>query len=292
MAEETETRRRIKQIEVMVSDAIRETYDTTTLVFFTGNDHLEYKPGHFLTIDPHQFRALERFTAYLEDQKGKKEPARAYSLYSAPHEQYLATTVKEETYQSGATKYPPLLSPLLVNRLPIGTKVIVTGFTGPYTLPDDIESRTDHVVHICAGSGSVPNMSIMKYALEHHPTIRHTFLYGNKTWSDVIYAKQLRTMQDAHPETLKVVHALSRERKEDPTQIIVNGRISRDLVSQHVPDPDGAEFFVCGPGITKWDRQRAKEAGTEPTLRFLESSLAILDDLGVKKQQIHNESYG
>ena len=74
MSDGASGRRRIKQIEVMVSDTIRETHDTTTVVFFTGNDRLDYKPGHFLTIDPHQFPALERFTAYLEDQKGRKEP--------------------------------------------------------------------------------------------------------------------------------------------------------------------------------------------------------------------------
>ncbi|MDA1093994.1 MAG: oxidoreductase [Acidobacteria bacterium] len=292
MAENDGTRRRIKQIEVMVSETIRETHDTSTVVFFTGNDRLDYKPGHFLMIDPHQFRALDRFTAYLEDQKGRKEPPRAYSLYSAPHEQYLATTVKEETYQSGVTRYPPLLSPLLVNRLPVGTKVVVTGFTGPYTLPDDIESRTDHVVHICAGSGSVPNMSILKYALLHHPTIRHTFLYGNKTWADVIYAKQLRAMRDAHPDTLTVVHALSREQKRDSAELIVHGRVSRELVRTYVPDTDSAEFFVCGPGVTKWDTLRAQEAGTTPSPRFLESTLALLDDLGIKKDRIHSESYG
>lgn len=292
MTEEDGSRHRIKQIEVMVSETIRETHDTSTVVFFTGNDHLDYKPGHFLTIDPHQFRALDRFAAYLEDQKGRREPPRAYSLYSAPHERYLATTVKEETYESGVTRYPPLLSPLLVNRLPVGTKVIVTGFTGPYTLPDDIESRTDHVVHICAGSGSVPNMSILKHALEHHPTIRHTFLYGNKTWADVIYAKQLRAMQNAHPDTLKVVHALSRERKDDATELIVNSRISRELVRAHVPDTDSAEFFVCGPGITKWDKLRARESGSTPAPRFLESTLTILGDLGIKNERIHRESYG
>lgn len=292
MSEGTSVRRRIKQIEVMVSETIRETHDTMTVVFFTGNDRLDYKPGHFLTIDPHQFRALDRFTAYLEDQKGLREPPRAYSLYSAPHEQYLATTVKEETYQSGVTKYPPLLSPLLVNRLPVGTKVIVTGFTGPYTLPDDIESRTDHLVHICAGSGSVPNLSILKHALHHHPGIRHTFLYGNKTWADVIYAEQLRAMQEAHPDTLTVVHALSRERRHAPGHVTINSRINLDLVRTHVPDTDSAEFFVCGPGITKWDTERATAAGTEPAPRFLESTLTILDELGIKKRQIHHESYG
>ena len=68
----------------MVAEAVQETADTTTLVFFTGNDRLDYKAGHFLTIDPHQFEGLERFIAFLEDLKGKKEPPRAYSMASSP----------------------------------------------------------------------------------------------------------------------------------------------------------------------------------------------------------------
>ena len=66
-----DVRTRIKKIEVMVADTVRETHDTATLIFFTGNDELIYKPGHFVTIDPHQFPALERWVAYLEDIKGK-----------------------------------------------------------------------------------------------------------------------------------------------------------------------------------------------------------------------------
>ena len=51
--------------------------------------------------------------AYLEDQKGQREKPRAYSMASAPHERYLAITIKEERYESGEIPYPPLLSPLL-----------------------------------------------------------------------------------------------------------------------------------------------------------------------------------
>src|SRR5690349_24085404 len=99
--EPTAGRRRIKEMEVMVADVIVETPDTATLVLFTGNDRLDYKAGHFLTIDPHQFESLERFLTYFEEIKGKKEPPRAYSMVSAPHEKYLAITVKEERYVSG-----------------------------------------------------------------------------------------------------------------------------------------------------------------------------------------------
>src|SRR5438874_11619745 len=136
--------RRIKELEVMVADVVVEAPDTTTLVLFTGNDRLEYSAGHFLTIDPHQFEALERFTAFLEDLKGRREPPRAYSMCSAPHERYLAVTVKEERYVSGLTRCPPLLSPMLVKRTVRGMRLVVTGFTGPYTLPPDVASATDH----------------------------------------------------------------------------------------------------------------------------------------------------
>ncbi len=54
-------------------------------------------------------------------------------MCSAPHERYLAVTVKEECFVPRATKF----------------------------------------------------------ALAHHPTLRHMFIYSNKTWSDVIYRDTL-----------------------------------------------------------------------------------------------------
>jgi hypothetical protein len=98
------TSRRIKEMEVMVADVIVETPDTTTLVLFTGNDRLEYLAGHFLTIDPHQFESLQRFTSFLEDLKGRREPPRAYSMSSAPHERYLAVTVKRGALRFNVTR--------------------------------------------------------------------------------------------------------------------------------------------------------------------------------------------
>lgn len=277
----------------MVADAIVETPDTTTLVLFTGNDRLDYSAGHFLTIDPHQFEALERFTSFLEDLKGKREPPRAYSMCSAPHERQLAITVKEEQYQSGATKYPPLLSPLLVKRTVRGMRLVVTGFTGPYTLPADITAQTDHIVHICAGSGSVPNFSMLKFALAHHPGLRHTFVYSNKTWGDIIFRDALAALAARHPDKLQVVHALTREQDASLFGPAVRrGRVTSDLLRELVPDPSGCIVYVCGPGISKWDREAAKAAGTTPPPRFLESVLASLKDLGIPNARIKREFYG
>lgn len=284
-------RKRIRELEVMVADVIVETHDTTSLVFFTGNDTLDYKPGHFLTIDPHQFAALDRFTRYLEDMKGKKEPPRAYSMCSAPHEKYLAITVKEEDYVTGQTKYPPLLSPLLVRRVNRGARMVITGFTGPYVLPDDIESRTDHLVHLCAGSGSVPNFSIIKHALAHGMKLRHTLIYSNKTWNDVIFRRQLEKLQMLHPDKVRVVHCLTREKNVQGADVFA-GRVSEAVLRQVIRDPSAVEVFCCGPGITKFDREAARERGEDAKPRFLETSLAALAAIGVPKNKVHRESYG
>lgn len=289
----TTRRKRIREIEVMVADIVVETHDTTSIVFFTGNDRLEYEAGHFLTIDPHQFKALDRFTRYLEDMKGKKEPPRAYSMCSAPHEKYLAVTVKEEEYVTGSTKYPPLLSPLLVRRVQKGQRMIVTGFTGPYTLPQDIESKTDHLIHICAGSGSVPNLSMIKHALHTGMKLQHTMIYSNKTYGDIIFRQQLQDLERMYPGKLRVVHTLTREPSAPswgPNYRV--GRINESLLRECIRDASEVHVFCCGPAITKYDREAARERGEDPPPRFMETTLAALDAIGVTKSQIHRESYG
>jgi len=288
-------RKRIKELEVMVADAIQETPDTSTLLLFTGNDRLEYQAGHFLTIDAHQFDALERFISYFEEVKGKKEPPRAYSLSSAPHERFLAITVKEERFTSGLTKYPPLLSPLLVKRTTRGMRLVITGFTGPYVLPPDVDKRAEHLLHICAGSGIVPNYSILKQSLQEHSKLRHTLVYSNKTWDDVIFARELFDLQRRHQDRVRIVHTLTRESPEKlkgPYGEARAGRISAALLREVVEDPAACIAFACGPGITPHDKTEARKKGVQPTPRFLETALAALRDIGFTEDQLEYESYG
>jgi 3-ketosteroid 9alpha-monooxygenase subunit B len=280
-------------MESMVADVVQETPDTVTLILFTGNERLDYSPGHFLTIDPHQFDGLEQLVSFLEDLKQRKEPPRAYSMSSAPHEHYLAITVKEERYTSGVSRYPPLLSPLLVKRTPRGTRLIITGFTGPYVLPDDVEANADRIVHICAGSGSVPSFAILKHSLVTQQKLRHTFIYSNRTWDDVIFRDEMNKLAATYPDRLTLVHTLTREPNAAGLGPIVrSGRVSKALIAEFVPQPSECRFYVCGPAISAWDRVAAREKGIEPEPRFMESVLASLTALGVKKDQITRESYG
>lgn len=188
--------------------------------------------------------------------------------------------------------YPPLLSPLLVKGALRGMRLTVTGFTGPYTLPAGIESQTDHLVHLCAGSGVVPNFAILKHALVTYPSLRHTFIYTNKTRGEVIFLDDLESLERRHPDRVRVVHTLTREPALAGDERFRSGRVSAGLLRQLIPDPTACMVYACGPAVSHWERRRAKEENTQPAPRYMETVLAILDEIGVPKERVRKESYG
>lgn len=286
-------RRKIREYATTVTEIVRETPDMVTLMLSGEGEPFEYSAGQFLSLDPHQFPSLQPLIAELEKQKGKKEPVRAYSMASAPHEKHLAFTVKEEEFVPGVTRYQPLLSPLLVRSTPVGTPLKIIGFTGPYVLPEDIEQRTDHVVHIVAGSGAVPNYSILKHSLHRGQKLRQTFIYSNKTWADICYREALEKLQAENPGRLNVVHTLTREK--DEARFVGNvrrGRITQALFEELIPDAKTAYVYLCGPAITPWDRREALVKKVQAPPRFLETALEYLHTIGITNDRIKRESYG
>ncbi|MBJ6759615.1 oxidoreductase [Myxococcaceae bacterium JPH2] len=281
------------EYEATVTEVRRDTHDTVTLFLDLEGAPRDYKAGQFLNIDPHQFPALARLCAYLQEHKGRREPIRSYSLASAPHESRLAITVKDEEFIPGLTQYPPLLSPYLVHGHLVGTRMKVTGFLGPYVLPDDVTERTDHLVHLVAGSGAVPNFSILKDALHRGLPLRHTFLFSNKTWGDILYREELAALERAHPERLRVVHTLTRETDASHFGPAVRkGRVGQALLEELLPDFETCLVYACGPAITPWDRRKALETRTPATPRFIEAVLGHLHALGIPDKRIKRETYG
>jgi ferredoxin-NADP reductase len=101
-----------------------------------------------------------------------------------------------------------------------------------------ISAQTDHIVHVCAGSGIVSNFSMLKFAVAHHPNLRHTFVYSNKTWSDVIFRDELARLAAQHPDRLTLLYALTRE--EDASvfgRAVRKGRVDRALLREAIPHP-------------------------------------------------------
>ncbi len=285
--------RRIQVFDTILREIVWETPDTVTLLLDPGDHPRDYLAGQFVSIDPAQFPELRQQLAYFENVKGKREAVRAYSMASTPDEPYLAITIKEETFSAGSTDYPPILSPLLVHGLTPGMTITVKGYSGFYAVGPDLSQRTDHVVHVVAGSGVVPNFAMVKWALVHQPTVRHTFVYSNKTWSEVIFGQELNELEAASGGRLRVIHCLTREPSQPADSPCAKlGRINREVMEEAIPDPSKCLVFACGPALTRWDKRAARERGEEPSPRFIETVKSILAELEVPRTAIHTEAYG
>lgn len=284
---------RVTTFDTVVVESIVETRDTRTLVLDTGAHRHPWRAGQYLSIDPHQFAGLQSFVNYLEHAKGRREPPRAYSMSSAPHEPHLAITIKEEVFERGVTKYPPLISGLLVHHVRAGDRLSVIGFAGPYVLPVDIETRTNHVLHLCAGSGSVPDLSIVKDSLHRHTGLRHTFVYSNKTWDDVIFRDLLTRLESESAGRLRVIHTLTRATGPLPGGADVRrGRVDAGLLRTVLSEEPDSLVYACGPAVTVWERRACAAQGTTPPPRFIEAMMALLAEVGVPRERITVESYG
>jgi 3-ketosteroid 9alpha-monooxygenase subunit B len=279
----------MRRFDSLVSDVIVETPDTITAVLDLG-EPVTYRAGQYVTIDPHQFPALGSMTRYLEHVKGRAEPPRAYSMSSAPHETGVAITIKEELYD-GEMAYPPLISGFLVHQTRPGDRMAVVGFAGAYVLPDVIDA--EHILHLCAGSGSVPNLSMVKDSLRRHPDLRHTFVYSNKTWQDVIFRSNLADLRRAHRDRLRVIHMLTRETAvSSEDEDVRSGRVTLELLGSIFEKEPRSLVYSCGPAISVWDKRAHAAKGTTPPPRFLETMQSYLSTLGVPRDRIKIEAFG
>ena len=69
-------------------------------------------------------------------------------------------------------------------------------------------------------------------------------------------------------------------------------RLTRAAAARGRRRPTACRVYPCGPAVSAWDKKAAKEKGVEPTPRFLEGSLAALEEIGVPKAHVTRESYG
>jgi ferredoxin-NADP reductase len=284
-------RKRAELFPVTVREVRFESPDTATL-FLDPHGKKDYRAGQYLAIDPHQFLQLKPWVDFLEAQKGRKEQVRQYSLSSAPHEELVAITVKEEAYVPGQTRYPPLLSNLLVRGLPPGSRFEVLGYSGPYVFPDDLDERTGLVVHVVAGSGAVPNFALLKDALHRGLKARHVLVDSNRTSADILFRAELDALQRAHPDRLRIVHTLTRH--PEAGDAFRHGRVGAELLAEAIPEADRETCLVyaCGPAILPWDRRAALEAGVPTKPRFMETVIGDLHALGIGDKRIRRETYG
>ncbi|MFF0559398.1 2Fe-2S iron-sulfur cluster-binding protein [Streptomyces sp. NPDC004266] len=223
-----------------VVEVIAETADAHSLVLQApaeSADRFTYRPGQFLTLK-------------LPGTDGRPA-ARCYSLASSPHTgEPLKITVKRVAGGYGSN--------WVCDRLAAGDELEVLPPAGTFT-PDSLD---DDLLLVAGGSGITPVLSIAKSALADGRG-GVVLLYANRDESSVVFRDELRTLTQAHPDRLLVLHWLES----------LQGLPSVDRLAAALAPYAGREAFVCGP---------------QPLMDAVEQALRTL---GAPGDRIHRERF-
>ncbi len=177
------------------------------------------------------FRAGQYITLYLEIDG--VSTARAYSISSVSGELHIDLTIR---YKEGG-----FVSVYMHKKCREGDEFDSSGPAGQFYYESLIDKK--ELVFIAGGSGITPFMSILKtFEKQGWPQKVH-MLYGNRHLNDVIFEKELNRLSADNPN---FNYALVVSEPGDDYRG-VRGFITADLVKNHVGDPAGKTFMICGP---------------------------------------------
>ena len=186
---------------------------------------------------------------------------RSYSISSSPtNRNYVELTVRREP--RGA------VSRHIVDLLEVGDEIETGGPVGRFTF-DGTES--DSIVLIVGGVGITPAMSISRYLTERSWPGEIFILYTCRTLTDFIFQNELAALRRKNPK-LHVVVTMARAEGTDWKG--PRGRLTKELLTQTVPNLASRRIHLCGP----------------PSM--MDSVKALLAELGVPPEQVRTEAFG
>jgi len=186
---------------------------------------------------------------------------RSYSISSAPTQSdYIELTVKREP--RGA------VSRHIVDLLKVGDAIEAGGPVGKFTFTG---AEADSIVLIAGGVGITPMMSIARYLTARSWPGDVFFIYACRAPADFIFANQIAALQRDNPR-LHVTVTMSKPEGTDWKG--PSGRLTRELLAQAVPELASRRVHLCGPPL------------------MMDTTKAILTELGVPAEQVKTESFG
>lgn len=148
----------------------------------------------------------------------------------------------------------PKVSPVLVRRVPAGA---ILGIDGPYGYFTWTEADAGPVALVGAGSGIVPLMAMIRYAVAKELQVPIRLLYSSRDRLHSIYYSELASLAEQHP-WLHVTHTFT----ADPTDSSAryHRRVDLDMIAAVFDDVSSeCVAYVCGP----FEMVRATETALE-----------------------------
>jgi glycine betaine catabolism B len=186
---------------------------------------------------------------------------RSYSISSSPtHRKYVELTVRREPRGAVSRHIDDLLK--------VGDQVEAGGPVGKFTFTG-IEA--DSIVLIAGGVGVTPMMSITRYLTERSWAGEIFFVYACRAPIDFIFADEVAALQHLN---IKLHVAVTMSRPEGTDWYGPRGRITKELLTQTVPELASRRIHLCGPPL------------------MMDATKAILSELGVAPDQVKTEIFG
>lgn len=186
---------------------------------------------------------------------------RSYSISSSPtHREYLDLTIRREP--RGA------VSRHIVDLLRVGDLVEAGGPVGKFTFDG---SEADNIVLISAGVGVTPMLSITRYLTEQAWDGEIFYIFSCSYPSEYMFAEELVSLQKKNP---KLHIAVTVTRPEGTDWKGHRGRISKEFLTESVPNLTARRIHICGPS------------------GMMDATKKLLVELGVPAEQIKMEAFG
>jgi ferredoxin-NADP reductase len=202
-------------VQTPVLAVIDEAPDVRTFRF-ARPEGFDFTAGQFLTL---RFRV------------DGKDVVRCYSISSPPSARgYLDISVKRQG----------LVSNLLHRTVKPATMVSLRPPAGAFVYPGDDDRP---LLLLAGGIGITPILSMLRHAIEAHPTRHATLLYAAHREDGLAFRDELTALARRHPQ-VRVVFAAVEDVAHPATY---PGRIDESLVRAALPDPTHAIALLCGP---------------------------------------------
>jgi ferredoxin-NADP reductase len=231
------------EVTTTVRDLRTESPNAATIRLDLGGEPFSYRPGQYITIDPHQFEDLAAEIREREAQRGKPLGPGYFSLSSDA----LDPTTLEFTVKLPADGPAGMLPKFLLAGLDTGRKVRLAGPGGKYGLPEEPPPDITGFVHLCAGGGIAPNRGMIRHALTRKWPQRHLLLVQDRDEGDALFRKELADLAAHHSDRFRIHRIFTRTSKE---------RIDLDRLKAEAAgwlDLSSAWVFICGPNQVRPD---------------------------------------
>lgn len=257
------------EVVTTVRELRTESPNAATVRLDLGREAFPYRPGQYITIDPHQFEDLAGEIRDREAQRGRPLGPGYFSLSSDG----LDPSLLEFTVKLPSEGPAGMLPKYLLAGLDTGRKVRVGGPGGKYGLPEKPPPDITGFIHLCAGSGIAPNRGMIRHALSRKWPQKHLLLVQDRDEPEALFLKEFGDLVAHHKDQFRVRHLFTRSSKD---------RITPDLVKK---EAEGylaladAWVFICGP-----NQARPDGPGFVDRLR-----IALGVDLGFASDRIRTE---